>query len=146
MKQTLLDSINSNADSINIDSHANAAQNTAPESTQTQSIQNETATIESTKSTPELPRDSIKTDSSDSIKTPQSHQTAPQSPQNTDKALDVGDFEILIQKAKLSLSKLSSQEITLKESLELYQQGMDSLKSAQEILESAKLHYQEIKD
>lgn len=59
---------------------------------------------------------------------------------------DVGDFEELLEKAKITLDKLNSQEITLKETLQLYQEGMDSLKNAQEILESAKLQYQEIKE
>lgn len=56
------------------------------------------------------------------------------------------EFETLIQKAKDVLAKLNSQEISLKESLLLYENGMQSLKQAQEILEHAKLHYQEFKD
>ena len=53
------------------------------------------------------------------------------------------DFEDMLERAKEVLSKLNAQEITLKESLALYEQGMQSLKNAQEILEQAKLQYQE---
>ena len=56
------------------------------------------------------------------------------------------DFEDVLERAKEVLSKLNAQEITLKESLALYEQGMQSLKNAQEILEQAKLQYQEFKD
>ena len=56
------------------------------------------------------------------------------------------DIEELLEKARLILTKLNSQEITLKESLALYEKGMQSLKSAQEVLEQAKLRYQEFKD
>ncbi len=56
------------------------------------------------------------------------------------------DFEGMLERAKEVLSKLNAQEITLKESLALYEQGMQSLKNAQEILEQAKLQYQEFKD
>ncbi|AAP77300.1 exodeoxyribonuclease VII small subunit [Helicobacter sp. MIT 03-1614] len=56
------------------------------------------------------------------------------------------DFEDMLERAKEVLSKLNAQEITLKESLALYEQGMQSLKNAQEILEQAKLQYQEFKD
>ncbi len=52
----------------------------------------------------------------------------------------------MLERAKEVLSKLNAQEITLKESLALYEQGMQSLKNAQEILEQAKLQYQEFKD
>lgn len=55
-------------------------------------------------------------------------------------------FEEMLEKAKVVLNKLNSQEVTLKESLALYEKGMQSLKNAEEILEQAKLRYQEIKD
>lgn len=56
------------------------------------------------------------------------------------------EFETMLEKAKVVLNKLSSQEVTLKESLALYESGMRYLKDAQEILEQAKLQYQEFKD
>lgn len=56
------------------------------------------------------------------------------------------DFETMLEKAKVVLNKLNSQEVTLKESLALYESGMRYLKDAQEILEQAKLQYQEFKD
>ena len=52
----------------------------------------------------------------------------------------------MLEKAKVVLNKLNSQEVTLKESLALYESGMRYLKDAQEILEQAKLQYQEFKD
>ena len=56
------------------------------------------------------------------------------------------EFETMLEKAKAVLNKLNSQEVTLKESLALYESGMRYLKDAQEILEQAKLQYQEFKD
>lgn len=61
-------------------------------------------------------------------------------------AIQEEDFESMLERAKEVLGKLNAQEITLKESLALYEQGMQSLKNAQEILEQAKLQYQELKD
>ncbi|MCX2716158.1 exodeoxyribonuclease VII small subunit [Helicobacter sp. MIT 21-1697] len=61
-------------------------------------------------------------------------------------AIQEEDFEGMLERAKEVLGKLNAQEITLKESLALYEQGMQSLKNAQEILEQAKLQYQELKD
>ena len=55
-------------------------------------------------------------------------------------------FEEMLEKAKVVLNKLNSQEVTLKESLALYEKGMQSLKNAEEILEQAKLRYQVMKD
>lgn len=66
--------------------------------------------------------------------------------QRNDNAANEQDFENLIEKAKVVLNRLNSQEITLKESLALYESGMQSLKSAEEILEKAKLQYQEFKE
>lgn len=68
------------------------------------------------------------------------------SQKHKDSGLPEQDFETLLQKAKESLNKLNSQDITLQESLNLYKQGMQDLKNAQRILENAKLQYQEIKD
>lgn len=56
------------------------------------------------------------------------------------------NFEEMVEFAKKVLSKLSSQEITLKESLQLYEQGMESLKKAQNLLEDAKIKYQEFQE
>ncbi|WP_110570857.1 exodeoxyribonuclease VII small subunit, partial [Helicobacter cinaedi] len=56
------------------------------------------------------------------------------------------EFETMLEKAKAVLNKLNSQEVTLKESLALYESGMRYLKDAQEILEQAQLQYQEFKD
>lgn len=87
--------------------------------------------------------------SADSINNPinasvaESHTIESSTESNT---IDIGDFEILIDKAKATLSKLSAQEITLKESLALYEEGLANLKKAQDILEKAKLQYQEFKD
>lgn len=66
--------------------------------------------------------------------------------QRNDNTANEQDFENLIEKAKVVLNRLNSQEITLKESLALYESGMQSLKSAEEILEKAKLQYQEFKE
>lgn len=66
--------------------------------------------------------------------------------QQAEESVQEQDFEDLLEKAKLVLNKLNTQEITLKESLALYERGMQSLKSAEEILEQAKLRYQEFKD
>lgn len=54
-------------------------------------------------------------------------------------------FEEKIAKTKTILQQLNSQELSLKESLTLYKQGMQELKGAQDLLEKAKLEYEEIK-
>lgn len=54
-------------------------------------------------------------------------------------------FEEKIQKTKEILSKLNAQDLSLKESLALYKQGMRELKEAQSMLENAKIAYEEIK-
>lgn len=54
------------------------------------------------------------------------------------------DFEELIELSKRSLDSLSNQNLPLKESLEIYKQGLSYLKEAQRLLEEAKLEYQEI--
>ncbi len=55
------------------------------------------------------------------------------------------DFEKKVEKAKEVLEKLMGQEVTLKESVELYKLGMKELKEAQKMLEEAKLEIEEIK-
>lgn len=54
-------------------------------------------------------------------------------------------FEDKIKQTKEILQKLNTQDLSLKESLELYKQGMQELKNAQDLLEKAKLEYEEIK-
>lgn len=54
------------------------------------------------------------------------------------------NFEELIELSKKSLDQLSNQNLSLKESLKIYKQGLAHLKEAQKLLEEAKLEYQEI--
>lgn len=54
------------------------------------------------------------------------------------------NFEELIELSKKSLDELSNQNLPLKESLQIYKQGLAYLKEAQKLLEEAKLEYQEI--
>ena len=54
------------------------------------------------------------------------------------------NFEELIELSKRSLDSLSNQNLPLKESLEIYKQGLSYLKEAQRLLEEAKVEYQEI--
>ncbi|WP_394997180.1 exodeoxyribonuclease VII small subunit [uncultured Helicobacter sp.] len=53
-------------------------------------------------------------------------------------------FEELIENAKDIITKLGQSDINLKEGLELYKNGVETLKKAQEMLESAKLELEEI--
>lgn len=53
-------------------------------------------------------------------------------------------FEQKVTFAKQTLEKLSDPEITLSQSMELYQSGMKVLQEASKLLEDAKLVYQEI--
>ncbi|SQB98749.1 exodeoxyribonuclease VII small subunit [Helicobacter fennelliae] len=55
------------------------------------------------------------------------------------------DFESKIEKAKQILTQLNAQDLSLKSGLELYKQGIKELKEAQDMLEKAKLEYEEIK-
>ena len=55
------------------------------------------------------------------------------------------NFEEKIQKTKEILSKLNAEDLSLKESLELYKVGIQELKLAQEMLEKAQIEYEEIK-
>ena len=54
-------------------------------------------------------------------------------------------FEELIENAKDIITKLGQSDINLKEGLELYKNGVETLKKAQEMLESAKLELEEIR-
>lgn len=51
------------------------------------------------------------------------------------------DFETLIELSKSALKELNDQSLTLKESLEIYKNGLQSLEQAQKLLEEAKLEY-----
>lgn len=51
------------------------------------------------------------------------------------------DFETLIELSKSALKELNDQFLTLKESLEIYKNGLQSLEQAQKLLEEAKLEY-----
>ncbi len=55
-------------------------------------------------------------------------------------------FEDKIQKTKEILSKLNAEDLSLKQSLELYKTGMQEIKQAQEMLEKAQMQYEEIKN
>jgi exodeoxyribonuclease VII small subunit len=54
------------------------------------------------------------------------------------------DFEKKIEKSKETLNKLMAPDITLAESMKLYKSGIKELKDAQEMLEKAKIEFQEI--
>jgi exodeoxyribonuclease VII small subunit len=54
------------------------------------------------------------------------------------------DFEKKIEKSKDILNKLMSSDITLSDSMKLYKSGIKELKEAQELLEKAKIEFQEI--
>ena len=55
-------------------------------------------------------------------------------------------FEDRINRAKEILEKLSKQDIPLSEGLQLYKDGVNELKLAQENLEKAKLEFESIKN
>ena len=55
------------------------------------------------------------------------------------------NFENKLENAKAILEKLMDPEITLDESVKAYEKGMTELKSAQEMLEKAQLHIEQIK-
>lgn len=76
----------------------------------------------------------------------ESSQNAESSADSSAIAPDLAQFESLISNAKEALNKLNATDISLKEAMELYKKGMQSLKNAQNMLESAKLQYQEFKD
>ena len=58
--------------------------------------------------------------------------------------MDNVSFEKRLDEAKELIEKLMSQDITLEESIFLYKQGLESLNSAQKMLEEAKLKVEEI--
>ncbi|MCI7711134.1 exodeoxyribonuclease VII small subunit [Helicobacter sp. TUL] len=53
-------------------------------------------------------------------------------------------FEELIENAKNIIARLGQSDVNLKEGVELYKNGMATLQKAQEMLESAKLEFEEI--
>ena len=53
------------------------------------------------------------------------------------------NFEDKIEKAKIILEKLINPEITLQDSVLLYKNGMKELEDAQNLLDNAKLEYEE---
>ncbi len=55
------------------------------------------------------------------------------------------DFEGKIEKTKEILKRLNAQDLSLKEGLELYKEGIKELQEAQDILQKAKLEYEEVK-
>ncbi len=54
------------------------------------------------------------------------------------------NFEEKIQNAKELLEKLIDPQITLSNSVEIYKNGMNELKTAQELLDNAKLEFEEL--
>ena len=54
------------------------------------------------------------------------------------------DFESRLENIKQMLDKLTSPEISLKESVELYKSGMKEITSAQKILDEAKCEFETI--
>ena len=55
------------------------------------------------------------------------------------------DFEKKLNEAKKLLEKLNGPEITLNEAMEYYKKGVKLLEEATEMIEKAKLEFQEIK-
>jgi len=55
------------------------------------------------------------------------------------------DYEKKLNEAKELLDKLNNPEITLYEAMEFYKKGIKILEEATQILEKAKLEYEEIK-
>lgn len=53
-------------------------------------------------------------------------------------------YEEKIQIAKESLEKLNNPEISLEESMNEYKKGLNALKEATNLLENAKLEYEEL--
>jgi exodeoxyribonuclease VII small subunit len=54
------------------------------------------------------------------------------------------DFETKIDDAKKLLDKLLDPQITLANSVEVYKQGMQKIKEAQDLLDEAKLQFEEL--
>ena len=55
------------------------------------------------------------------------------------------DYEEKLKQAKELLEKLNNPEITLYEGMEIYKKGIKIIEEAEEILQKAKLEYEEIK-
>jgi exodeoxyribonuclease VII small subunit len=55
------------------------------------------------------------------------------------------DFEKKLNEAKKLLEKLNDPEITLNEAMQYYKKGVKLLEEASEMIEKAKLEFQEIK-
>ena len=55
------------------------------------------------------------------------------------------NFEEYLEKAAQCLEKLDDENISLNESLELYKNGMENIKQAQELLENAQLQCEALK-
>lgn len=55
---------------------------------------------------------------------------------------EVLDFEAKIKIIKEKLENLTNPEITLKESVELYKSGINDIKTAQKLLDDAKLEFE----
>ncbi len=55
------------------------------------------------------------------------------------------DFEKKLEEAKKLLEKLNDPEIKLSEAMEYYKKGIKLLEEASEMIEKAKLEFQEIK-
>ena len=53
-------------------------------------------------------------------------------------------FEQRLEESKEILNRLMSPDITLEESLKLYEEGLDRIKSAQRMIEEAKIKIQTI--
>ena len=53
-------------------------------------------------------------------------------------------FELKVNKAKDILDKLMTKDIELDEALKLYKDGMKQLNQAQEMLDSAKLEFEQL--
>jgi exodeoxyribonuclease VII small subunit len=56
------------------------------------------------------------------------------------------DYEEKLKQAKELLEKLNNPEITLYEGMEIYKKGVKIIEEAEEILQKAKLEYEEIKN
>jgi len=56
------------------------------------------------------------------------------------------DFETRLERAKAVLERLMDPEITLEASVKAYAEGMAELKAAQEMLETARLQVEQIKN
>lgn len=55
-------------------------------------------------------------------------------------------FEVLTEQAKEALNRLNQGDLSLKESLEIYKSGLESLQKAQDLLEKAKLEYSHLEE